>query len=76
MRNSATRDRLIAVFLLGLLVFSPPLLSIFDAETLVLGIPLLFLYLFGAWIGLVALTVFILRRGARSHDDRPEGPSP
>lgn len=76
MRNSATRDRLIAVFLLGLLVFSPPLLSIFDAETLVLGIPLLFLYLFGAWIGLVALTVFILRRGARSHDDRPGGPSP
>jgi hypothetical protein len=76
MRNSATGDRLIAVFLLGLLAFSPPLLSIFDAETLVLGIPLLFLYLFGAWIGLIAFIAFILRPSARSHDDRPGGPPP
>ena len=55
MRNAARGDRLIALFVLGMLAFSPALLAIFAQDRLVLGVPLLFLYLFGAWVCLVAL---------------------
>lgn len=62
MRNSATGDRLIALFLLGVLLLMPPMMAIFNVERLVLGIPLLYLYLFGAWILLVGLVALVLRR--------------
>ncbi len=60
MKTSTTGDRCAAFFLLGLVVFNPPLLSVFSRETAVAGIPLLYVYLFAAWavlIGLIALTV-------------------
>ncbi len=44
-----------ALFLLGGLAFSPPLLFIFSAERSILGIPLLYLYLFAAWIIVIVL---------------------
>ncbi len=62
MRNAVTGDRLIALFLLGVLLFTPPMMAIFNIETLVFGIPLLFLYLFGGWVLLVALLAFVLSR--------------
>ena len=54
------RDRLVVVALLGLLLFMPPMMTIFAHDGTVCGIPLLFLYLFAAWglvVGLLALTV-------------------
>jgi hypothetical protein len=59
-RPGITTERLLALFLLGIIVFTPPFLGIFNTPHLILGIPILYLYLFGAWgllIGLVALTV-------------------
>lgn len=47
--------RFLALFLLGTVAFNPPLLAIFDVDTLVLGIPLLYVYLFAAWATLIAL---------------------
>ena len=56
------RDRIVAVFLLGALLFNLPLLVIFnDATTAVFGIPLLYVYLFVAWIGLIALMALTTR---------------
>jgi len=69
MRNAATGDRLIALFLLGVLLFSAPMMAIFNVETLVLGIPLLFLYLFGTWLAVVALVALVLGR----HREPPPG---
>jgi hypothetical protein len=63
MRNAATGDRLIALFLLGVLLLTPPMMAIFNVERLVFGIPLLFLYLFGAWLIVVLLVALILRTG-------------
>jgi hypothetical protein len=60
LRPSRTRELLIALFLLGALVFAPPLLIIFNKAIRILGIPLLYFYLFAAWgvlIALVALAV-------------------
>lgn len=50
-------QRLVAVGVLGFLLFAPPLLSLFDRKARVLGVPVLVAYLFIAWavvIGLVA----------------------
>ena len=48
-------DRLVALFLLGFALFNYPFLAIFNHARLVLGVPLLFLYLFLAWGVVIAL---------------------
>lgn len=73
MRDSQTGDRLIALFLLGALAISPPLLAIFRAEETVFGIPLLFFYLFAAWVALIGfLALAIEAGGRRSREPPPE----
>jgi hypothetical protein len=60
MNDSRATSRLAAIFVLGFLLFAPPLLSVFDRNTRIAGVPLLWLYLFLAWglvIGLIAVTV-------------------
>lgn len=59
------RQRLAAVFLLGCLLFNYPLLDLFNSDAKVLGIPLLYAYLFGAWALLIVLMAWIMERRAR-----------
>jgi hypothetical protein len=59
-RPSIKGQRLAALFLLGCLLFNYPLLSLFAGPTYILGIPLLYAYVFLVWallIGLMALVV-------------------
>ncbi|ANQ85587.1 hypothetical protein [Azoarcus olearius] len=65
MRKGLAGQRLVAVFLIGLLLFNFPLLSLFDRPVTVFGLPLLHVYLFAAWAGLIALVAWIAERGAR-----------
>ncbi len=60
-RGSLIRQRLAALSFVGLLLFFSPLVGLFD-QPLVLagGIPLLYLYLFGAWGFIIALSIWIL----------------
>ena len=63
MSGSGTpEERWVALFLLGALAFSPPLLSIFSVEATAFGIPVLYVYLFIAWGALIALTAIVARR--------------
>ena len=55
-------QRLVAVFVLGCLLLSYPLLSLFNTGGTLWGIPLLYVYLFGAWAGLIALMVLIIEK--------------
>ena len=55
-------QRLIALFVLGCLLFSFPLLSLFNTGGTVWGIPVLYTYLFGVWIGLIALMALVVER--------------
>jgi hypothetical protein len=55
-------QRLVALFVLGCLLFSFPLLSLFNTGGTVLGIPVLYAYLFGVWIGFIALMMLIVER--------------
>ncbi len=71
-RRGLTSERLIGLFLFGLLLFMPPLIGVFDRATLVGGMPVLYLYLFLAWGMLIALLSLIVER-PRSDDDLEEG---
>ncbi len=60
----------VVLFIVALLAFNPPVLSIFSVPELIFGIPILYLYIFLAWaaaIVLLALNVSGLteREGAR-----------
>lgn len=55
-------QRLVALFLLGGLLFNYPVLSLFAGNTEVLDIPLLYLYLFAAWGVLIGLMALIVER--------------
>ncbi len=60
MNEERTRTRLVVLAVLAFALFNYPLLHVFDTDALVLGVPLVWLYVFGFWallIGLVALTV-------------------
>ncbi len=59
-RSIITGQRLVAVFLLGSVLFNYPLIALFNRPGEVFDIPLLYFYLFGAWallIGLMALAI-------------------
>ena len=73
MRYTQIRDRLIALFLFGAVLISPPLLAIFRAEAFVFGIPLLFFYLFAGWAFLIVLLTIIVEGAARPDPDQPPG---
>ena len=62
MRDRDRGKRLIAVFLLGLVLLNFPLLAVVDAGRSWFGLPPLFLYLFGVWAGLIVLLALIVER--------------
>jgi hypothetical protein len=54
-RANVKSHRFVALFLLGFFLFNYPFLAVFNRPRLVLGVPLLYLYLFAAWGVLIAL---------------------
>jgi MFS family permease len=58
------RDRLIGLFLAGAVLFDPPLLTLFSGATWH-GWPLLYVYLFLVWAGLIAAVATIAERRRR-----------
>ncbi|MCL4184199.1 MAG: hypothetical protein KJ011_12220 [Burkholderiaceae bacterium] len=64
-RSDITGDRLGAVFLLGCVLLNFPLLALFNKPGTILGIPLLYAYLFGAWSLLIGLMALIIERRRR-----------
>jgi len=57
-------ERLGAIFLLGLILFNPLLVQVFDggADVAVFGVPLLYLYLFVSWAVLIGLMAVVTER--------------
>ena len=61
-RSSLKGQRLVALFLLGCLLLNYPLVSLFAGPTHVLGVPLLYVYIFVAWALLIALIAIVVER--------------
>lgn len=55
-------QRLAALFLLGNLLFNYPLLALFNRSDSVLGVPVLYVYVFGAWALLIALLAYVVAK--------------
>ncbi len=53
-------QRLIALFLIGCLLFNYPLLSLFSQEGMIWGIPVLYVYIFSAWAALIGLMALVI----------------
>ncbi|MCB0067023.1 MAG: hypothetical protein KDD77_07730 [Caldilineaceae bacterium] len=62
MSGSTTRQWLVALFCLGCLLFSYPLLDVFNQGSLIAGIPVLAVYLFVAWGLVIGLMVLLFER--------------
>ncbi len=67
MKSSRTRaQRFTYLFIVGVLAFNYPLLSLFDVPRRIFGVPLLYVYIFVVW----ALLIVLVGVTARS---RPSG---
>jgi hypothetical protein len=60
--NHVKGQRLAALFFLGVLLFNFPLLQLFARGGMVLGLPLLYCYVFCAWAALIGLMALVLER--------------
>ena len=60
--QSRMRERLVALFMLGALLLTPPLLIVFNQAIRVFGVPTLYLYLFVVWAALIALVALTVGR--------------
>ncbi|MBK8210994.1 MAG: hypothetical protein IPK78_14600 [Rhodospirillales bacterium] len=71
--NGRVSEWLVAIFCLGVMLFSPLLLTIFNRgiHTDILGIPLLVFYLFSAWALLVGLIAWAMERQSRNDMPSP-----
>ncbi len=67
-------DRLIGLFLAGVVAFNPPLLHVFGLPVLLFGWPLIYFYLFSMWAALIALLAWhIEAANDRMANDTPPG---
>ena len=66
-----TGERLVGLFLLGLVLFSPPLLALAGGGRL-LGVPSAYAYLFLAWAALIAGLAWALERRAGGQGGKEE----
>ena len=55
-------QRLIALCLLGFLLFNYPILALFHLPSAVLGIPVLYAWIFFAWAVLIALMAWVVEK--------------
>ncbi len=61
-RSDITGQRLVAIVLLGCVLFNYPVLSLFSKPNALFGIPLLYLYLFAMWALLIGLMAYVIER--------------
>jgi hypothetical protein len=56
------RDLLVALFVLGVVLLTWPFLTVVNRPWLVLGVPVLVLYLFGVWGAIIGVLAWRARR--------------
>jgi hypothetical protein len=61
-RDNLKGQRLVALFLLGVLLLNYPLVSLFAGMAEIAGVPLLYVYVFFAWALLIAAMALVIER--------------
>jgi len=57
-------QRFVAICMLGVVLFNYPLLALFNVSGVVLGVPVLYAYVFVAWVGLIVLMALVAEAGS------------
>jgi hypothetical protein len=61
-RSDITGQRLTAIFAMGCILLNYPIVSLFGGPDVVGGVPLLYVYVLGMWVLLIALMAFVIER--------------
>ncbi len=71
----AMGEKVLALFAVAVLLFNPPLLSLFSVNASLFGFPALYLYVFASWGAVIALVVYMVnrRKGTTRRDGAPRG---
>ncbi len=62
MSEDAKSQQFVALCMLGLVLFNYPILALFNLPGTLLGVPVLYAYLFIAWAVLIALMALVANR--------------
>ncbi|GAB4361588.1 MAG: hypothetical protein Kow006_32470 [Gammaproteobacteria bacterium] len=62
MAGSRSNDRLVALFIVGVLALNYPLLHLFGKGAFVFGLPVVYLYLFLVWMVIIVCLALVLER--------------
>ena len=62
MDERAKQPRFVALCMLGVVLFNFPVLALFNVDATVLGVPVLYFYIFAAWALLIALMALVAER--------------
>ena len=73
--REALSDRLLALFVLGMLLLNAPFLIVFDKADMVFGIPVLYVYLFAVWAGLIMCVAWVTHFHAMPDPGGPDNPN-
>lgn len=63
-RARLLRQRLLALFAVALLLLFSPIVLLFESAGTWLGVPVVILYLFGVWGGVIAMAAWLLTRSS------------
>ncbi|MDH3639132.1 MAG: hypothetical protein OES09_11835 [Gammaproteobacteria bacterium] len=66
--ESRRSERLVALGVTAALALNYPILHMFDSSSLVLGIPILYFYLFVVWAVVIVCVGRVMRQGKPEHD--------
>ena len=62
MSYETKEQRFVALCMLGMLLFNFPILALFNVPGTLLGVPVLYAYIFLAWAALIALMALVADR--------------
>ena len=62
MSDEKKGQRFVALCMLGMLLFNFPILALFNVSGTLLGVPVLYAYIFVAWAAVIALMALIAER--------------
>jgi hypothetical protein len=62
MKSGQRTARLVALAILGCLLFNYPILALFNRPGMFFGIPALYAWIFGAWLALIVLMARAVER--------------
>ena len=63
-RSWLTGQRLVVLFLLGCVLLNFPVLGLFERAARLLGVPVLYAWIYGVWLLLIAAMAFIIEHRA------------